>query len=731
MARDINIKIGATDMASSVFSKVTKNVAGMDKKVSALASRLKTNGQGLVKWGGITTGVVGGAIAGIVDAASDSEETMGKFDVVFGASAKVMEAWGDKTADALGVSEDAMAEMLSGMQDLLVPMGVVPNAAGEMSKTLSTLAVDLGSFNNESSDKVFEDLQAAMTGSGEVMKKYGVILSESAVKQELLNQGLDPKIATNAQKAQARLNIIMAGTTAAQGDAIRTSGSLANQMKRLGAVSSDITGMLGAGLIGSIKETVSWLVQGGKSIKTFIGENQPLVAAAGKSAIAIAGIGIAGMGIGGGLIFAGAAVTGLQAIVAAASAGITAALSPIVAPIIGLTIAGVGLGTVFGVMAYKSGLLSGSLEEATGFVRAMLSVAKQTFGGIADAITAGDWELAAKVGMAGVKVAFATGLESVYHSFVKLSPKLAETIKTFFTWWIEAALDAATTVAKIVTNPATAATEAFKFLKGNSLSFDVKVPEFGKMLREQRIAAQKELNALSQDASDAAETARAAADGKSLVGGMVHGLAGGVQELPNMIAAAISRGESTLGQAVSSMSGKLGIEFKNTFADQIKGLGNQLENELNVAATVSTEFSQQQTGHQGNATEAAAKIMRQAKDALSSMVGAVGDLGPMLSNAFDDGLSNLSDIKIGDRDQSASQLSQPQSIEIQATQTRLLTGIASNGESEQRASEANQRKQQLAKNNALLERGNAALDIIAKHITKLDPKDPIEIKVIT
>ena len=48
-----------------------------------------------------------------------------------------------------------------------------------------------------------------------VMKKYGVIVSEAAVKQELLNQGIDPKTASDQQKVQARMNIIMAGTTAA------------------------------------------------------------------------------------------------------------------------------------------------------------------------------------------------------------------------------------------------------------------------------------------------------------------------------------------------------------------------------------------------------------------------------------------------------------------------------------------------------------------------------------
>ncbi|PHQ31387.1 hypothetical protein, partial [Rhodopirellula bahusiensis] len=445
----------------------------------------------------------------------DSEETMGKFNVVFGESADTMEKWGDKAADALGVSEDAMAGMLSGMQDLLVPMGVVPGSASEMSKTLSTLAVDLGSFNNESSDKVFEDLQAAMTGSGEVMKKYGVILSESAVKQELLNQGLDPKIATNAQKAQARLNIIMAGTTAAQGDAIRTSGSLANQVKRLGAVASDVSGMLGSGMTDTIKGVVSSLVTGGKVVKTFIGENKELIAIAGKVAIAITGVGVAATGIGASLMFAGGAIAGLQTIATVAAAGITAAMSPVAAPILGVAIVGAGLATVFGVMAYKSGLLTQSLGSAKQLMQSLWVVSKQTFSGISNAIKAGDLGLAAEIGMAGVKVAFWTGLEQIHRAFIKSLPLLSNTIKGFLTWWVKSTADAAITVAKSIANPLGAAKVALDYVRGDG-GGGFSMPNVSKYLLEQRIASQKNLDTLTNEASVKAEATRVSPVGQQV-----------------------------------------------------------------------------------------------------------------------------------------------------------------------------------------------------------------------
>lgn len=168
-----------------------------------------------------------------IQAASNLEETMNKFNVVFGESAKTVQTWGNQFAKEVGRSEEQIARFLANSQDLFIPLGFEPGAAQEMSKQVTSLALDLASFNNMADDDTIRDLHAALTGSGEVMKKYGVVLSEAAVKQELLNQGMDPKNASDQAKAQARMNIIVRGTTAAQGDAIRSAGGFANQLKAL------------------------------------------------------------------------------------------------------------------------------------------------------------------------------------------------------------------------------------------------------------------------------------------------------------------------------------------------------------------------------------------------------------------------------------------------------------------------------------------------------------------
>lgn len=256
MAKDVVIKIAAKDMASKVMAAVSLNVKKMASNVTAASKKIgvatKNMGIAFAKVGAAVSAVSFGAFAVMVAKASEMQEAMGKFAVVFGDSAGAVEASAKSMASELGVSRLEIIQMLGSMQDLLVPMGVATEEATGMSQQMARLAVDLGSFNNMASEQVFGDLQAAITGSGEVMKKYGVVLNETAVKQELLNMGMDPANADNAAKAQARLNIIMAGTTAAQGDAVRTAGSFANQVKRLKANFADIAVTIGGPFLQSL-----------------------------------------------------------------------------------------------------------------------------------------------------------------------------------------------------------------------------------------------------------------------------------------------------------------------------------------------------------------------------------------------------------------------------------------------------------------------------------------------
>jgi len=194
-------------------------------------SILVTLGAAVVGLGGYATGMAG-----------NFQEVKGKFDTVFGESAPAATLEIDKMARAMGRSKAQLTEMAANTQDLLVPLGFARDKAAGMSVQIAQLAVDMASFGNKSDADAINDIQAAMTGSGEVMKKYGVVLSENTLKLELERMGHkgSAESANEQMKALARLNIIVRGTSDAHGDAVKTGGSFGNQMKRIMALVQDL-----------------------------------------------------------------------------------------------------------------------------------------------------------------------------------------------------------------------------------------------------------------------------------------------------------------------------------------------------------------------------------------------------------------------------------------------------------------------------------------------------------
>jgi plasmid stability protein len=221
---------------------------------------------GIAKQYGAVIGVAIGAgtvamLTQAISKASDLQETMNKFRVVFGDNASQMEAWGTTFAAQVGRSKQEVLDFMSQAQGLVVPMGIDPNQAQMMSQTLTQLSFDLASFHNSTDAEAFEALRSALTGEAEPMKKFGVIVNETAVKAELLKRGLDPTTANEAQKAMARYNIILEGTKQAQGDVERSGDSFANRLKALQASWDDLSAGIGTAFLPVAEALLGWFTE--------------------------------------------------------------------------------------------------------------------------------------------------------------------------------------------------------------------------------------------------------------------------------------------------------------------------------------------------------------------------------------------------------------------------------------------------------------------------------------
>ncbi|MCK5307181.1 MAG: hypothetical protein KAJ73_01085 [Zetaproteobacteria bacterium] len=238
--RKLEIRIDQTGDAK-------KGVSGLSGGLGALAGPAGIAAAAIAAVG--TATFVAGAK--LISMGSDAEEMIGKFDVVFGDSAPMATEKLDEFGNAVGRSKFELMEMAATVQDTFVPLGFARDEAADMSIELSKLAVDMGSFNNVADADVMLALQSAIVGNHETMRKYGVVITQSTLDQELLRMGVEDgiKAATEQEKVQARLNLIYAGTSDAQGDAERTAGSWANQMRALKSTISETATSIGLELL--------------------------------------------------------------------------------------------------------------------------------------------------------------------------------------------------------------------------------------------------------------------------------------------------------------------------------------------------------------------------------------------------------------------------------------------------------------------------------------------------
>ncbi|RJX20291.1 MAG: hypothetical protein C4563_06430 [Desulfobulbus sp.] len=200
-----------------------------------------------------------GGMMKTVKAASDLAETTSKFNVVFAGQVEQAEAWAQELVSGYAMSTREARQYLSSVQDLLVPMGMQADAAGEMSNQVVRLAADLGSFNNLPTAQVMDDIQSALVGNYETMKKYGVVLNESTVQEKALAMGLakTKDELTAGIKAQAAYALMVNGSQAAIGDMTRTADGYANQLKKFHANIEDLTAGFGQRLLPIATDAIS------------------------------------------------------------------------------------------------------------------------------------------------------------------------------------------------------------------------------------------------------------------------------------------------------------------------------------------------------------------------------------------------------------------------------------------------------------------------------------------
>lgn len=193
-----------------------------------------------------------------VKAASDLGESMNKARVVFESASDSVIAFAE-SASAIGLAKSQALEAAGAFGAMLQSAGLAEKQSADMSITMTKLAADLASFNNQDPSEMLERLRSGLAGEAEPLRRFGIYISEGRVQTEALALGLGTAsgVLTDQEKILARYNIILQDSTKAQGDFARTAGeSLPNQMRILKAEITNLQAEFGEALLPAVLATV-------------------------------------------------------------------------------------------------------------------------------------------------------------------------------------------------------------------------------------------------------------------------------------------------------------------------------------------------------------------------------------------------------------------------------------------------------------------------------------------
>ena len=177
-----------------------------------------------------------------------------------------------KMQGLLGVDPTKAMTYMATIQSLGTSFGLASDKAYILSKNLTQLAYDEGSYWNKDVAETFTAMSSAISGEIEPIRRLGVDLSQARLQQELLALGFNKQVSSlsQADKAVLRYIAIMKQTANVQGNLAQTIQSPANQIKILKAQLDMLAKSVGSLLYPALKAILPPLIAAVQLIREFV-----------------------------------------------------------------------------------------------------------------------------------------------------------------------------------------------------------------------------------------------------------------------------------------------------------------------------------------------------------------------------------------------------------------------------------------------------------------------------
>jgi hypothetical protein len=196
--------------ANGLIKGMVKRAGSVMKSGFALAFRaIKSGLRTITRLAKITAAALLGIGIASVKIASDVVETDNLFRISMGSMADEAAAFAFEYSKSLGLFENDTRKALGTFQLMLTSMGLGEEAAFDMSKGLTQLVNDISSFRNQRPEEVFLKLQAGITGESEPLKRLGILVNETTIKQLALTDAtVQARIASEKSASSGNKRIV-------------------------------------------------------------------------------------------------------------------------------------------------------------------------------------------------------------------------------------------------------------------------------------------------------------------------------------------------------------------------------------------------------------------------------------------------------------------------------------------------------------------------------------------
>ena len=439
MAGTKSIKAGEAWWAITARDEAT---AVMDN----VAKRIKSIGAATMLAGGAMVGAGLAVITPMLAAAksfSDYVDGLSDVSITTGLSVESLSQL-NFVAEQQGASLEGLKTGLSAMAKFTVAVASGGKGAVKVLNALGMSQAEFLSLDPEQRFRVLAEqisrIQDPTLRAGVAMKVFGRGAGELMPMLAMGSEG----IAAMQKKAEAL------GLTVSQ-DMAKQFGSFGDELSAIGQQGKRIWFGFGAAMIEALTPFIPLIQAALRATIDFVDKNRQLIVMVIAGAAAFVFFGAVLTGVGGAIFIVGQLITAATwavwlfsvacTAVGAVLAFITTPLGLVVVAVLAVIAVIAGAIAVFFTFTQAGQAMAARLSAQFG---ELFAVVKQTFGGIFDAIMAGDWGLAAEIGFAGIKVAWVimvAALKDAWFGFVHFMSSILISGLTFVDGLIRSVLN--------------------------------------------------------------------------------------------------------------------------------------------------------------------------------------------------------------------------------------------------------------------------------------------------